>query len=136
MRGINVAIPLTSDLTDGSYSLIKDFKKNIKQNLKTLLLSSPGERVMIPDFGVGLRAYLFEPNTRSDKNLISSRISSQINLYMPFIELQSVNIYDSNDRPDLVNDDNQIQIIISYKVSIKYESYSDILTLNVNGDAI
>ena len=62
MDGIGPALPLQRDNKFGTYSLIDDYAKEIKQNFKNLLLTSPGERMMIPDFGVGLRSYLFEPH--------------------------------------------------------------------------
>ena len=49
---------LNKDSEDG-FQLVKSLKQNIKQNLKMLLLTIPGERVMEPNFGVGLKTYLF-----------------------------------------------------------------------------
>ena len=59
MAGFAPKLPLARDTGDG-FALIKNFENMIKQNLKMLVLTSPGERIMIPDFGVGLRRYLFE----------------------------------------------------------------------------
>jgi len=59
MSSLSVALPLRYSTTDG-YQMNKTIKRLIKQNLKMLLLTNPGERVMDPTFGVGLSAYLFE----------------------------------------------------------------------------
>ena len=61
-NGIAPKIPLKVDQVDGPYGLIKDYVELVKQNFKMLLLTNPGERIMNPDFGVGLRRYLFEMN--------------------------------------------------------------------------
>ena len=59
MASIGVALPITKDSSDG-FTMLKSFRKTIKQNFKMLILTSPGERVMEPEFGVGIRRFLFE----------------------------------------------------------------------------
>ena len=61
MNGIGPELPLSRDEKHGVYSLIVSYREEVKQNFKNLLLTSPGERMMNPDFGVGMRRYLFEP---------------------------------------------------------------------------
>ena len=58
MASIAVKLPLTRDSVNG-WKMIVGFKALIKQNIKMLLLTVPGERVMFPDYGVGLKTYLF-----------------------------------------------------------------------------
>jgi hypothetical protein len=87
--GLSPKLPLTKDPQDG-YALNKDYIDLVKQNLKMLLLTAPGERIMEPDFGIGLRNYLFENNTNSTYSEIETRIREQVNFYMPFIEVQQV----------------------------------------------
>ena len=60
--GLSPVIPLQKDSVDGFYVLTKTLAENTKQNFKNLLLTTPGERVMIPGFGVGLRNLLFDNN--------------------------------------------------------------------------
>lgn len=89
-RGLSPKLPLQKDPADG-YALNKDYVELVKQNLKMLLLTAPGERILIPEFGVGLRNYLFENNSNSTYSEIESRIRNQVKFYMPFVEVQSVN---------------------------------------------
>ena len=51
MSSIGVALPLRLDFSDG-FVMIKDIKRMFRQNLKMLILTNPGERVMDPLFGV------------------------------------------------------------------------------------
>jgi len=88
--GISPVIPLQRDDTDGFYSLTKTLAQNIQQNFKNLVLTAPGERVMIPDFGVGLRNYLFESNELSTQSEIAEKINEQVNTYMPFINIDDI----------------------------------------------
>ena len=56
---IGVAFPLDNvNMFKGTQTL----KEQVKSNLINLLLTEPGERVNEPNFGVGLKNLLFEPN--------------------------------------------------------------------------
>ena len=87
--GFDAELPLTEDVDDFFYRLIKTFKDNVKQNLKMLLYTSPGERVMAPEYGVGIKRFLFEkyPDYRIDE-----RIREQVRRYLPQVSIISLNI--------------------------------------------
>lgn len=93
MRGIGVKLPLVLSDTDGPYELTKTFIESINTNLKMLILTSPGERIMYPDFGVGIKRYLFEGYTSNVSKMISQSIMSQAKTYMPYLEINNINIY-------------------------------------------
>ena len=76
--GTRLAKPVSKDIqaeSQKTYGINFPFGKNnkkgyfakeagnslIKSNLKQLLGTLPGERVMLPNFGLDLRKYLFEP---------------------------------------------------------------------------
>ena len=59
--GITLKLPVALDELDG-LKLVKNFPELIEQNLKNLLLTMPGERIMDPTFGVGISTFLFEQN--------------------------------------------------------------------------
>jgi len=80
--GISPALPLDYDQTDGPYRLTKSIKQAIIQNFKNLVLTNPGERMMDPDFGVGIREYLFELENLGIQEEISEKINQQVNRYM------------------------------------------------------
>jgi len=89
MASLAPKLPLTLDSGDG-YTSIKTLKTLIKQNFKMLILTNPGERVMNPDFGVGIRQYLFE-NFESDVYArIYTRIREQTSVYLPIVSIQSI----------------------------------------------
>ncbi len=95
--GISAVIPLQKDDQDGFYVLTKSLLQNIKQNFKNLVLTTPGERVMIPEFGVGVRRYLFE-NSEDIKSEISFNISEQVDRYMPFISVDDLEFFEENEQ--------------------------------------
>ena len=89
MASFSVALPISRNSEDG-FTMIKSFKKLVKQNLKMLILTAPGERVMEPEFGVGMRNFLFEKFTPSTFSKIESRIRTQAATYMPNINIEQI----------------------------------------------
>ena len=87
MSGLTPRLPLVVDEIDG-IKLIKEYKTLVQQNLKNLLLTIPGERVMDADFGVGLKRFLFEMDNALLKGRIRGRISSQVKKYLPYIRIK------------------------------------------------
>tara|TARA_R110000751_G_scaffold153255_11_gene258382 strand:- start:1695 stop:2090 length:396 start_codon:yes stop_codon:yes gene_type:complete len=114
MNGIGPQLPLSRDHRFGNYTLITSYAEEVKQNFRNLLLTSPGERIMNPDFGVGLRRYLFEPRSHSSGQ-IRQRIESQVRKYMPFIKINKL-LFDNNKTPDTLQDSQMLSILIEYDV--------------------
>lgn len=128
MAGIAVKLPLSIDARHGPYSLHTRLKPMIKQNLKMLLLTIPGERVMDPDFGVGVQKFLFEQDTIDLRSHLAERISNQVMRYMPFLKIREA-ILPSLE--DMMHADRQkIGVIIRY--SIEDLSEEDVLNISMS----
>tara|TARA_R110002051_G_scaffold310190_2_gene383164 strand:+ start:295 stop:738 length:444 start_codon:yes stop_codon:yes gene_type:complete len=65
----------------------------IKGQLTQLLLTNPGERVMLPDYGVGLRQYLFEPLTSDISESAADEIMVAIKKYAKNIKVLSIRFF-------------------------------------------
>ena len=102
MAGIAPKLPLQLNSTDG-VALTKTLKETIKQNLKMLVLTAPGERLMLPDYGVGLRNYLFEQNIAATRTDLANAITQQASIYMPFINILDVEFASSEVNPHILN---------------------------------
>ena len=74
------------------YEHIGEYRALIKQNFKYLILTSPGERMMDPDFGVGIQKFLFETSIPFASSEIKSQISLKLSKYMPFVRLDNVSV--------------------------------------------
>ena len=79
-----------------------------------LILTSPGERVMEPTFGVGLYNYLFELDTVLVESEIRDRIARQTNKYMPFVNILSIDF--GNRPPGAEIDRSFLSIVIRYRI--------------------
>tara|TARA_R110000824_G_scaffold333159_1_gene519761 strand:+ start:17884 stop:18249 length:366 start_codon:yes stop_codon:yes gene_type:complete len=104
------AAPMSPSETDG-FTVNKRIETIIKQNFKMLLLTMPGERVMDPAFGCGLKYALFEQFGTKTYGKIKQRITSQTSKYIPPIEITNIEFDDSS------SDRYQLGIKIQYKVT-------------------
>ena len=70
MSGYSPSLPLSMGSSDDTYQYLDEITDLIRQNVKTILLTCPGERIWMPTFGVGLRNFLFEFPTEELKEAI------------------------------------------------------------------
>ena len=100
--GLSVKFPLSIS-EQGDFTLNEQVKDMVKQNFKNLLLTVPGERIMIPDFGVGIQKYLFEQRGFGIVESISAGIQVQVSKYMPYIEILNINTIASEETEELLS---------------------------------
>jgi phage baseplate assembly protein W len=72
---------------------------NIREMIRVVLLTDPGERVQLPDFGGRLRALLFEPNTVATRRLVQEQIERALQLWEPRITVRAVTVDEDADDP-------------------------------------
>lgn len=86
-----------------------EIKELVKQNVKMVLLTNPGERIMMPTFGVGILRYLFEQST-SDVNIqLESDIENQLRRFIPSVNLLNVSV-------TLLNDEQRMEVSVAYEI--------------------
>ncbi len=101
-QGIGLDLPFEGDkLFDVNYLT----KNQVKANLINLFLTSPGERLQNPFFGVGLKKYLFE--NEIDEGSLQSNIQQQVDQYIYGITVQNIDL-------DLNRDENSLNITFTY----------------------
>lgn len=113
---IGVGLPFNSPSVFNSTYSTKD---QIKFNILNFYLTSQGERVMNPNFGSGLRKYLFEFINDDNISAISDLMSNELNQYFPDVSVNDIQIY---------TEEHSIFIKVKYK--IKYSNNEDELTIN------
>tara|TARA_R110000824_G_scaffold139366_1_gene304399 strand:- start:893 stop:1273 length:381 start_codon:yes stop_codon:yes gene_type:complete len=109
MNGIGVSLPLYVDNIDGHFSLIKNISDEIKQNMRNIIMTNPGERVMDLNFGVGIRRYLFEPLLPQIADKIRTRIYAQTERFLPGVVINDIGI-------EVGVHDNMLGVAISYQI--------------------
>jgi uncharacterized protein len=100
-------------------------------NLKTLLLTKLGERIMQPDFGTALYEIIFEPNTEEISNFISDSIQTAVTKWLPDINIISIDV-STNETDSTLN--NQINIKITFNVNTEQINRTISVFVNENGN--
>jgi len=108
-EGLSVALPLSISSRDGAYAVHDEIIDVAQQGLKMIILTSPGERVMSPGFGVGARSFLFEQNTPGFAARLRSRVAKQVTAYLPYIRINDLRV--SSDTGE-----NTISLQINYSI--------------------
>lgn len=88
----------------------QDGVDQIKADLLQLLLTNPGERVMLPEFGTPLRKLLFEPNTPAIEQIALDMISKSISTWEPRIAVQNIEVSNKVDEDSLHRDDPRLDL--------------------------
>ena len=133
MSGISPKLPLYTDPVDG-IALNKTLKQMTRQNLKMIILTSPGERIMHPKFGVGLRRYLFMNNTQRTLSDISRKIEEQVRTYLPSVRIRSIKFLSENGEEmgssfESSSSSNYVKLVLNYEIPSAF--ISDTLDIKV-----
>lgn len=72
---------------------------NVREALRIVLLTAPGERVMLPAFGGGIGAYLHQPNVGATHRRIEAAIADAVQRFEPRVRLLSVDAAPADDDP-------------------------------------
>ena len=99
-------------------------KEQVKSNLINLMLTSPGERLMNPNFGIGVRDLIFE--NVIDQESLQNRIIDSTLQYIPEVEILNVNIQrvNENTSPEI----HQLRLSIGY--ALVANDQQDVIQLN------
>jgi len=105
-----------------------------RQNLKMIILTSPGERIMHPKFGVGLRRYLFMNNTSRTLSDIKRKIEQQVRTYLPSVSISSIKFMSENGEEirssfESSSSSNYVKLVLNYEIPSAF--VSDALEIKV-----
>ena len=115
---IGVAFPLNeTNLFQGTST----FKEQAKTNIINVLLTEPGERINLPNYGLGLKGMLFQNDI--DLETLKTNAQTQISRWVPNIVLIDVKTKMSTDK-------HSFSLNITYIYSL--DGSSDSIELNFN----
>jgi len=95
--------PFTDDV-----SIVKD-DNAIKQSIRNLVMTTPGEKPFQPNIGCGVYSLLFEPLDAFSADAIKSEIINTINQYERRVQLRNVNCIP-------FKGNNKISVTVQYQV--------------------
>ena len=98
-----------------------------RSNLKNLLLTKRGERVLQPNFGSGLQDLLFEPIDEEFEAKLVDTITESVSTWLPYINIEDINVDMNNENKD----NNRVGVEIKFKVGESLDLNS--VTFTVGG---
>jgi hypothetical protein len=107
--GITLPIQIGNNAFNQAFTTIEQAKSNIKN----LLLTNRGERVMQPEFGSGLRELLFNFNDNKLETDIEDTIVNSLEYWLPYVIVDDIVIEQSDGNKD----SNIVYVSVSFKIS-------------------
>jgi phage baseplate assembly protein W len=105
------AFPFRIDLASRQAAQSSGYDLHVEQMIRQVLLTSPGERADLPDFGCGLRRLLFGPNSPSLAATAQVLIQQALHRWLgEHIDVQKVEVV----TPDGPVDESQLLVKIEY----------------------
>jgi uncharacterized protein len=78
------------------------YEDDVEQAIQIILTTEPGERQMLPDFGAGLRRFVFEPSNGTTYRAIENVVQQSLTSWEPRINLESVTVSADSTEPNLL----------------------------------
>lgn len=110
----NYAVGITLPIQRGSDGYFaQSFKTfdQVRSNLKNLLLTKKGERILQPEFGSGLHDLLFNPATEKFEEDLENTINDAVAKWLPYVIVEDINIDISKEQTD----NNQAKVSLKFK---------------------
>jgi len=126
----SVAYGITSPTRRGDVMFEQTFTSfdAAKSNLRNLLLTKQGERVMQPEFGTGLHSLLFEQMDEAEfAKRVEETITQSVSFWLPYIQIEDIEI----DMSDEMKDRNMVGLKLLFRVGSTIETQE--LTFSVRG---
>ena len=99
-------------------------KDQVISNVRNLILTTRGERIMNPDFGTNIRDYLFEQNIPDIEQRIMESIEDAFQRYMPLCKIE-----------DMVVTQQEHKIHIMLGFSVEEYNINEVLEITTTGAA-
>ena len=136
MSGINFKFPLRSE-NSGFFSQNQTTIAAIREDIKTLLLTSKGERIIHSDLGTNISIFsgeLFEQiNPAEMKAHLTNEIKVALEQWMPHIKLTTLEVIIEDDPSDNIGiSRNDLLIKMNYSIT-DADKFTDSIQLRITG---
>jgi len=111
---IGIDLPFyKSNGVDGWFASTKTTIEAVKNNIKNLLQTHSGERLMQPLLGLNLRQYLFEQVNEDTKFAIQQSIVDKFRIWLPFVNIQDIEVIMNIDDTSLTKNTMNVKILFN-----------------------
>lgn len=129
---INIAFPFSDDDNKNYFlKMNRDGQRALKSDLIHLLLTTPGDRLYLPDFGTNLRKYLFEPNDTTNNSGIKEEIQTAISKWIPNLKVTKLTVERPEEGEYSSSPDHTAVVRIDYLFTEGALSKSDFVVITV-----
>lgn len=101
--------------------------ESVRQAIRVILSTVPGEQLMQPQFGGGLAQFVAEQNTLATRARIRDRVTASLGRWEPRIVLERVEVWEVPERPS------EVRVEVYYRVLRTGVSASLAVTLALGG---
>jgi phage baseplate assembly protein W len=113
---IGIDLPIhKSDGKEGYFASTKTTIEAVKNNIKNVLNTERGERLMQPVFGLNLRKFLFEQFNDESVIQMQNDILDTLEIWLPFVEVRNITVSTNTD--DSTVGVNALKIDISFNIT-------------------
>ena len=124
--GQGLAYPLQTNQR-GEIALARG-NADIKQAIRIILETSPGERVMRPEFGCRAKELLFAPRDATTQGLMAYHVRRALRRWEPRIEVLTIDVSIDPDR------DGVLLVKITYKIKTTHDERSIVYPFYLMGE--
>lgn len=107
---IGLSLPLNFD--NSTFAQTYETTEQVKSNIRNLLLTRKGERIMQPEFGCPLTELVFENITDELETKIEDAITDSIDMWLPYISVEDIII----DISDELRDKNTVKVSLTFRI--------------------
>ena len=107
-----IGISLPIQITNTAFEQTFQTSEQVKSNIKNLLLTKKGERILQPEFGSGLQELLFEPNVDDFEGRIEDTINESLEQWLPYVTAEEILV----DSSDTLRDNNRINVSVKFRI--------------------
>ena len=113
---IGLDLPIhKSNGIEGYFASTSTTIEAVKNNIINLLNTEQGERLMQPRLGLNLKELLFEQIDGDTIRQVQTEIVNTFSFWLPFVQVQQINITTSEDDVSVLTNTIQINVIFNIK---------------------
>jgi phage baseplate assembly protein W len=125
-KSVGVTLPFTIG-NNGFFAVSYTTKEQVKSDLKNLILTNRGERLMQPEFGCNLRRAIFEQIGPETYSYIRGEIENSIQRWLPYIIVNDVSVTSDS----ASKDNNRINVQLDYTLAYAGNNSRDSINITV-----
>ena len=122
---IGLSLPL--QMTTNTFNQTYDNLVQLKSNVRNLLLTRKGERLLQPNFGSNLHNLLFEQNDGTLEEKIYEAVSSATKYWLPQLTIAEIVVEATDEMKDL----NEVGVSITFIANYNNQSFN--VDFNIKG---